>query len=105
MTRFGSTPVNAATRSNDVRRRREQPACGVDDERLGLVHDLRRDGGHHDAPDRSMAGWIELAEEPVLDRYDDARRLHPGCVREMLGVAQHRAGLVVTRDIAHSLRD
>jgi hypothetical protein len=75
------------------------------DERLGGVDDLGGEGGDHDPTNRGVVGRVELAEDPVLFRDLDAGRLHPGRVRERVGVAQHPTAFGMPGDVVHAARD
>ena len=101
VTRFGSGTVNAATRS--ALRRAVQPVEEVvgrrAHERLRFVHDRRRQRGDHHAPHERMLRGVELAEDAVLERDDDARCLHSRRVRERRGVAHDRAALRPARHV------
>jgi hypothetical protein len=94
--------VKAGTRCADLVE--ETLGRGVH-ERLGRVHDFRRECGDHDAADPRVERRVELAEQPVLGGNLDPGRLHPRRVGERLGVAQHVATLCVTRHVLHALRD
>ena len=68
-------------------------------ERLRFVDDRRRQRGDHHAPHERMLRGVELAEDAVLERDDDARCLHSRRVRERRGVAHDRTALRPARHV------
>ena len=82
----------------------EQRGRGLGDEGLGGVDDLGRHRSDHHSAHGGVARRVQLAEEAVFLGDLHSRSLHPRRVGERLGVAQHRARLLVTRHVPQTAR-